>query len=77
MPDITEAYKEALNLLNLSDFSRETGRALRTIQGYRRGDWKPSDAAVREIIEYLRERADSLSNAADELAALREEEGNA
>ena len=74
MTEIKTKYLSALGLLNLSEVSRETGRAYRTLQAYRRGELEPSPKAVLELIGYLRAKGETLKNAAEELAAHQEEE---
>ena len=69
------AYLQALARLNLSDVSRETGRAYRTLQAYRRGELQPSAAAVSELIAYLRAQTKSSTHAADKLTAAQRREG--
>ncbi len=78
MPDtVTQLYLKALKLVNLSRLSEATGRAYRTLQAYRRKERRVTDAAVRELAQYLRAHASSLTKAADQLeAALHEEEKN-
>ncbi|MFC1660904.1 hypothetical protein ACFL3S_05545 [Gemmatimonadota bacterium] len=77
MSRLAGRYKEALDLLNLSELSRETGRALRTLQAYRREEWEPSEAAVTELIGFLRDKSRTWADVADKLAALQEEERDA
>ena len=43
---------------------------------YRKGEFKPSEAAMRELLDYLRAEARALTNAAEDLeAALARKEG--
>jgi hypothetical protein len=68
-------YLKALDLLNLSDVSRETGRGYRTLKAYRGRDRRITSEAARELASYLRSRGRLLNEAADKLeAALAKEE---
>lgn len=70
MPKTTQdLYLEALELVNLSDLARATGRGYRTLTAYRKGEFNPSEAAMKETLQYLRARAEELTQAADELEA--------
>ena len=74
---VKSAYRKALKLLNLSEVSRQTGRALRTLQSYRRGERTVTEGAARELVGYLRKRAAEMEAAAAALeAALEKEAGN-
>ena len=71
------AYLKALDLLNLSEVSKSTGRAYRTLTYYRRGERRVTEAAAWELVEYLQGRADRLEAAAAALrAALEKEAGD-
>jgi hypothetical protein len=70
-----DQYLAALELVVLSDLSRSTGRAYRTLQAYRKGDRGVTAPAARELIAYLRSRAQAFTAAADQVeAALTKEE---
>lgn len=71
---VEDSYLGALRLLNLAELSRETGRGYRTLKSYRTGERRITEAAAKELVEYLRARSDKLSAAADALAAALEEE---
>jgi len=73
--DLAEGYRETLTTLNLAEVSRETGRGLRTLHSYLRRERRVTDAAVRELIEYLRAKSDTFTAAADKMAAALEKEG--
>ena len=73
--ELAKRYKETLNGLNLAEVARETGRGHRTLHAYVRGERRVTDAAVRELIEYLRAKSDTFTAAADKMAAALEEEG--
>ena len=45
------------------------------LHAYVRGERRVTDAAVRELIEYLRTKSDTFTAAADKMAAALEEEG--
>ena len=73
--ELAKWYKEALGGLNLAELARETGRSHRMLHAYVRGERRVTDAAVRELIEYLRTKSDTFTAAADKMAAALEEEG--
>lgn len=76
MGKLTEdQYLAALELVVLSDLSRSTGRAYRTLQAYRNGDRRITAPAARELAEYLREQAQAFTAAAERLEAAIAEEG--
>ena len=68
-------YKETLSGLNLAEVARETGRGHRTLHAYVREERRVTDAAVRELIMYLRAKSDTFTAAADKMAAALEKEG--
>ena len=72
---LTESYLKALELVNLSHLSKESGRAYRTLQAYRMGDRRVTEKAAEELVAYLKRRTESLSAAADRLEAALPEEG--
>lgn len=75
MSEETEArYREAVELVNLSDLERRGSRAYRTLQAYKTGERRVTDEAARELVEYLRDRAGKLNEAAERLAAAMEKE---
>lgn len=59
-----DAYLKALELLNQSEVARQTGRSYRVLTYYRRGERKVTERAARELVQYLRKRADELTAAA-------------
>ena len=68
-------YRETLSELNLADVARETGRGHRTLHAYVRRERRVTNAAVRELIEYLRTKSDTYTAAANKMAAgLKKEE---
>jgi secreted protein with Ig-like and vWFA domain len=72
---VEDSYLAALELVMLSDLSRSTGRAYRTLQAYRKGDRRVTPAAARELIVYLRSQAQAFTAAAEQVeAAITEEE---
>ncbi len=73
--DLERWYRETLSGLNLAEVARETGRGHRTLHAYVRQERRVTDAAVRELIVYLRARSDTFTAAADKMAAALEEEG--
>lgn len=62
-------YLEILGALNVSEVSRATGRARTTLVAYQTGRRNVSPAAVRELVQYLRDRAEMFITAADDLEA--------
>lgn len=71
---VEDRYLEALRLLNLSDLAQTTGRGYRTLMAYRSGERRITEAAAKELVEYLRERSERFSAAASALAAALEKE---
>jgi hypothetical protein len=67
--ELKPRYLEALEPLNLRDVERNTTRSYRTLQAYRKGERRVTEAAAEELIQYLRERAKLLTLAADNLEA--------
>ena len=72
--EMEDRYLEALRLLNLSELARVTGRGYRTLKAYRIGERRITEAAVKELVEYLRDQSKEFTAAADALAAALEEE---
>lgn len=74
---LAKSYRTALELVSLADLAVWSGRAYRTLQAYRRGERRITEAAVRELTEYLRLRSEAFTAAADALAAAltQEEDG--
>lgn len=72
---LTRWYIDTLSGLNLAEVARETGRGHRTLHAYVRGERRVTDAAARELIEYLRAKADTFTAAADKMEAALKEEG--
>ena len=74
--DMHVLFKEALGKVNISSFSEKAGRPYRTLMAYRKGDFNPSDAVVRELIQFLREEAEVFTETARSLEeALSRKEG--
>ncbi len=72
--ELAKWYKETLGGLNLAELARETGRSHRMLHAYVRGERRVTDAAVRELIVYLRSKSTSFTAAADRMEAALEEE---
>lgn len=72
--DLEGRYQAALELVNVAELARQTGRAHRTVQSYQYGERQISPEAARELVEYLQHRAQALTVAADRLAAALPEE---
>ena len=66
---LTQSYLRALELVNLSHLSKETGRAYRTLQAYRMGERRVTEKAAEELATYLRARSREFVLAADDLEA--------
>ena len=72
---VEDAYLTALDRLNVRRVADVTGRGLRTLHAYRRGERRITENAARELVEYLRAMSSDLTKAADALeAALQEGE---
>lgn len=72
-------YLEALEkaVQTLGDVAEGCGRHYRTLQSYQRGERRVTEGAARDLVEYLRDRAADLQEAADRLeAAATEKEGS-
>lgn len=67
--DLQTAYRAALRKLNISEVARETSRSRRVLTMYMSGERGITDAAARELIDFLRSSAQELSDAADDLEA--------
>ena len=64
-----DAYLRALARLNVRRVADNTGRGLRTLHAYRRGERRITEAAARELLEFLRAKSSDLTKAADALEA--------
>ncbi len=62
-----DTYLRALERVNLSDLARESGRAYRTLQAYRRGEFLPPVEALRELADDLHDRAREFTDSAQTL----------
>ncbi len=71
-----DAYLTALDRLNVRRVADGTGRGLRTLHAYRRGERRITEDAARELLEYLRAMSSDLTKAADALEAALPEEVN-
>ena len=70
-----DTYLRALAPLNVRSAADAMGRAVRTIHSYKRGERRITEAAARELFEYLRAMSSDLTKAADALeAALQKED---
>ena len=59
-----ETYLRALERVNLSDLARESGRAYRTLQAYRRGEFQPPVEALKALSDHLHHQAHEFTDAA-------------
>jgi plasmid maintenance system antidote protein VapI len=76
---LTERYKVgvAAAIATMGDVARGVGRHYRTVQNYLRDERRVTEAAAANLVRYLRDRAQQLTEAAEELdAALKGEEGS-
>ncbi len=73
--DLERQYREALRGLNLAQTARDTGRGLRTLHAYMNGDRRVTEAAARELVDYLRSKSETFMAAADQVEAALEKEG--
>jgi len=64
-----DAYLRALHPLNVRRVADATGRGLRTLHAYRRGERRITADAAGELVEYLRAISSDLTKAADALEA--------
>ena len=67
--DLERQYRKALAPLNLTRMSRETGRSLRSLESYRSGARRPTEAAAEEMIAYLRAMSATYTAAASKVEA--------
>jgi hypothetical protein len=75
MPDDSrEIYLEALKLLNLKDVARKTGRGYRTLHAYLRKEFNPPEAAMQELVQYLKEFTTAAEQLEEALARKEEED---
>ncbi len=73
---LTARYLEALRKVSVSDAARVMGRGRSTLEAYKRGTRRVTEAAARELIAYLRDQAVDLTSAADALEAALKEGGS-
>lgn len=73
--DLERWYREALADLNVERVARETGRAPRTLHSYLSGERRITEAAVSELVAYLKARSEHLDASAERLSAAFEMEG--
>lgn len=66
---VRDRYLKALNLVNITELARETGRARSTLHAYAAGDRRVTAAAAREMATYLQDRSEELADAASEIEA--------
>ena len=72
--DLEQWYRETLASLNRAEVARETRRGHRTLHAYVRRERRVTNAAVRELIEYLRTKSDTFTAAADRMESALEQE---
>ena len=71
---LADAYRRALELVNMAAVSRDTGRSWWTLMSYRRGERRATEAAAQEMVQYLRAQSAEFDAAADALATAIEKE---
>ncbi len=64
---LEERYRQALDLVTMADLARSGERAYKTLQAYRSGYRRPTVAAARELVTFLRVRAKESTQAAERL----------
>lgn len=64
---LEERYRQALDLVTMADLARSGERAYKTLQAYRSGYRRPTVAAARELVTFLRVRAEESTRAAERL----------
>ena len=64
---LEERYRQALDLVTMADLARSGERAYKTLQAYRSGYRRPTVAAARELVTFLRVRAEESTQAAERL----------
>ena len=60
-------YRQALDLVTMADLARSGERSYKTLQAYRSGYRRPTEAAARDLVTYLRTRAKGSTQAAERL----------
>lgn len=76
MNNLERWYLQALERLNLADVARETGRGYRTLHAYMRGERRVTREAAKELVDYLRTKADTFTTAAEEIQTALDKEAN-
>ncbi len=64
---LEERYRQALDLVTMADLARSGERAYKTLQAYRSGYRRPTVAAARELVTFLRVRAEESTQVAERL----------
>jgi len=64
-----DAYLAAIEPLNVRRVADATGRGLRTLHAYRRGERRITEDAARDLLEYLRALSSDVTKATDALEA--------
>ncbi len=64
---LEERYRQALDLVTMADLARSGERSYKTLQAYRSGYRRPTVAAARELVTFLRVRAEESTQAAERL----------
>ena len=64
---LEERYRQALDLVTMTDLARSGERSYKTLQAYRSGYRRPTEAAARDLVTYLQGRAKESTQAAKRL----------
>ena len=60
-------YRQVLELVTMADLARSGDRSYKTLQAYRSGYRRPTISAARELVMFLRARADESTELAESL----------
>ena len=64
---LEERYRQALDLVSMAELARSGERSYKTLQAYRSGYRRPTEAAARDLVDYLQGRAKESTQAAERL----------
>ena len=64
---LEKRYQQALDRVTMADLARSGSRAYVTLQAYRSGYRRPTVAAARELVTFLRARAEESTRVAERL----------
>ena len=75
MSKVRQRFLEALRLVTLAELERGTPRSRSAWEKYQVGERRVTEAAARELVQYLRGHAERLQQAADKLETALEKVG--